>query len=67
MAASLSALLQPAQHQDTTAGFVFASAAPGRRLLASRSGHYVNVTYDFDTFASLSLPTTVSVRLQSSA
>ena len=32
--------------------------------MASRSAHYVNVTYDFDTFASLSLPTTVAVRLQ---
>ena len=42
---------------------VAASAAPARRLLSSRATPYVNVTYDFDTFASLSLPTTVAVRL----
>ena len=36
---------------------------PARRLLSSRATPYVNVTYDFDTFASLNLPTTVSVRL----
>ncbi len=36
-------------------------AAPGRKLLASRAVPYVNITYDFDCFASLSLPTTVAV------
>ncbi|BDA40607.1 probable serine/threonine-protein kinase CTR1 at N-terminal half [Coccomyxa sp. Obi] len=36
------------------------TASPGRRLLASRAVPYVNITYDFDCFASLSLPTTVA-------
>lgn len=30
--------------------------------MASRTVPYVNVTFDFDCFASLTLPTTLSVR-----
>ncbi len=37
----------------------------GRKLLASRAVPYVNVTYDFDCFASLTLPTTVAVSFTS--
>jgi len=31
--------------------------------MASRTTPYVNITFDFDCFASLSLPTTLTVRL----
>ena len=41
---------------------VCALPAAGRKLTASRSTPYVNITFDFDCFASLSLPTTLSVR-----
>ena len=37
-------------------------AAAGRKLMASRMTPYVNITFDFDCFASLSLPSTLSVR-----
>ena len=33
--------------------------------MASRTTPYVNATFDFDCFASLSLPTTLSVRVSS--
>ena len=41
--------------------------AAGRKLMASRTTPYVNITFDFDCFASLSLPTTLSVRQRSHA